>query len=117
MQEPLVLAASQGAVRTLTAPAIKKGEVIDGTVGHPGAAAAGQGSLLGSFPKSTVGDTDRAVAAAHEAYQSWRLYPAPKRAEILFRVAEALRGVDVTIEAGARIGARRSALSSWPRHM
>ena len=26
-----------------------------------------------------------------EAYQSWRLYPAPKRAEILFRVAEALR--------------------------
>ena len=49
------------------------------------------GSLLGSFPKSTVGDTDRAVAAAHEAYQSWRLYPAPKRAEILFRVAEALR--------------------------
>ena len=45
--------------------------------------------LLGSFPSSTVGDTDRAVAAAHEAYQSWRLYPAPKRAEILFRVAEA----------------------------
>ncbi len=38
-----------------------------------------------------MGDTDRAVAAAHEAYQSWRLYPAPKRAEILFRVAEALR--------------------------
>jgi acyl-CoA reductase-like NAD-dependent aldehyde dehydrogenase len=49
------------------------------------------GELLGSFPSSTVGDTDRAVAAAHEAYQSWRLYPAPKRAEILFRVAEALR--------------------------
>ena len=49
------------------------------------------GELLGSFPKSTVGDTDRAVAAAHQAYQSWRLYPAPKRAEILFRVAEALR--------------------------
>ena len=49
------------------------------------------GEVLGSFPSSTVGDTDRAVAAAHEAYQSWRLYPAPKRAEILFRVAEALR--------------------------
>ena len=49
------------------------------------------GELLGSFPSSTVSDADRAVAAAHEAFQSWRLYPAPKRAEILFRVAEALR--------------------------
>src|SRR4051812_13155817 len=49
------------------------------------------GQLLGSFPSSTVGDTARAVAAAHAAYQSWRLYPAPKRAEILYRVAEALR--------------------------
>ena len=36
----------QGISFTLTAPAIKKGEVIDGTVGHPGAAAAGQASLL-----------------------------------------------------------------------
>jgi alpha-ketoglutaric semialdehyde dehydrogenase len=49
------------------------------------------GELLGSFPRSTAGDADRAVAAAHEAYASWRLYPAPKRAEILFRVAELLR--------------------------
>ncbi len=49
------------------------------------------GGQIGSFPRSTVGDTDRAVAAALDAYQSWRLYPAPKRAEILFRVAEALR--------------------------
>jgi alpha-ketoglutaric semialdehyde dehydrogenase len=49
------------------------------------------GELIGSFPRSTTADTDRAVAAAHEAYASWRLYPAPKRAEILFRVAELLR--------------------------
>jgi len=49
------------------------------------------GDLIGSFPRSTAADADRAVAAAHEAYASWRLYPAPKRAEILFRVAELLR--------------------------
>ncbi len=49
------------------------------------------GELLGSFPRSTAADADRAVAAAHEAYASWRLHPAPKRAEILFRVAELLR--------------------------
>ncbi len=49
------------------------------------------GEPLGSFPRSTVADADRAVAAAHEAYQSWRLVPAPRRADILYAVAEALR--------------------------
>ncbi|HLK42203.1 MAG TPA: aldehyde dehydrogenase family protein [Thermoleophilia bacterium] len=49
------------------------------------------GELIATFPRSTAADADRAVAAAHEAYQSWRLVPAPKRAEILFRVAEILR--------------------------
>ena len=49
------------------------------------------GELLGSFPRSTAADADRAVAAAHEAYASWRLHPAPKRAEILYGVAELLR--------------------------
>src|SRR3954447_10761611 len=46
------------------------------------------GELIGVFPKSTVEDTDRAVEAAKDAYESWRLVPAPKRAEILFRVAQ-----------------------------
>jgi acyl-CoA reductase-like NAD-dependent aldehyde dehydrogenase len=46
------------------------------------------GELIGVFPKSTVEDTDRAVGAAKAAYESWRLVPAPKRAEILFRVAQ-----------------------------
>src|SRR3954453_944691 len=49
------------------------------------------GEVIGSFPRSAAADTDRAVAAAHGAYASWRLYPAPKRAEILFKVAELLR--------------------------
>jgi aldehyde dehydrogenase (NAD+) len=46
------------------------------------------GELIGVFPKSTVEDTDRAVEAAKAAYENWRLVPAPKRAEILFRVAQ-----------------------------
>jgi acyl-CoA reductase-like NAD-dependent aldehyde dehydrogenase len=47
------------------------------------------GEALGVFPKSTEEDVDRAVEAAKEAYERWRLVPAPKRAEILFRVGQA----------------------------
>src|SRR5436309_3871017 len=47
------------------------------------------GELIGVFPKSSAEDVDRAVEAAKEAYEKWRLVPAPKRAEILFRVAQA----------------------------
>src|SRR3954453_14994660 len=46
------------------------------------------GETLGTFPKSGVEDVDRAVAAAKEAYADWRLVPAPKRGEILFRFAQ-----------------------------
>src|SRR5687768_13310596 len=46
------------------------------------------GDVIGAFPKSSVSDVDRAVAAAKEAYERWRLVPAPKRAEILFRVGQ-----------------------------
>jgi alpha-ketoglutaric semialdehyde dehydrogenase len=42
------------------------------------------GEVLGTFPKSTAEDVDRAVAAAKGAYADWRLVPAPKRGEILF---------------------------------
>ncbi len=45
------------------------------------------GELVGTFPKSGPEDVDRAVAAAKEAYSSWRLVPAPKRGEIVFRFA------------------------------
>src|SRR4051794_11593492 len=47
------------------------------------------GELIGAFPKSSAEDVDRAVEAAKGAYETWRLVPAPKRAEILFRVAQA----------------------------
>jgi acyl-CoA reductase-like NAD-dependent aldehyde dehydrogenase len=43
------------------------------------------GEVLGVFPKSGAEDVDRAVAAAKSAYEEWRLVPAPRRGEILFR--------------------------------
>jgi len=46
--------------------------------------------LIGMFPLATEDDVYLAVDAAREAYKSWRLVPAPKRAEILFRAAEIL---------------------------
>jgi acyl-CoA reductase-like NAD-dependent aldehyde dehydrogenase len=46
------------------------------------------GEPIGTFPKSSVEDVDRAVEAAKDAYERWRLAPAPKRAEILFRVGQ-----------------------------
>jgi acyl-CoA reductase-like NAD-dependent aldehyde dehydrogenase len=46
--------------------------------------------LIGMFVSSTSEDVDAAVDAARQAYKSWRLVPAPKRAEILFRAAELL---------------------------
>ncbi len=46
--------------------------------------------LLGIFPASDAHDARAAVESARAAYKSWRLTPAPKRAEILFRAAEIL---------------------------
>jgi alpha-ketoglutaric semialdehyde dehydrogenase len=48
------------------------------------------GETIGIFPKSGPEDADRAVAAAKEAYEEWRLVPAPKRGELLFRFARLL---------------------------
>jgi len=44
--------------------------------------------LIGAFPDSTTKDAETAIAAAKHAYDSWRLVPAPKRAEILFKAAQ-----------------------------
>ena len=46
------------------------------------------GETLGTFPRSSVDDVDRAVEAAKEAYEGWRLTPAPRRGEVLFQVAQ-----------------------------
>src|SRR5215467_13088972 len=46
--------------------------------------------IIGEFPLSSEADVEQAVAAARAAHAEWRLTPAPKRAEILFRAAELL---------------------------
>ena len=48
------------------------------------------GELVGVYTKSTAADVDEAVEAAATAFKSWRLYPAPKRGEILFKAARLL---------------------------
>ncbi len=48
------------------------------------------GDVLGVFPRSGVEDVDRAVEAAKAAYEDWRLVPAPRRGEILFRFGQLL---------------------------
>ena len=47
--------------------------------------------LIGLFPASDAEDVEAAVSAAKKAFAKWRLVPAPKRGEILFRVGELLR--------------------------
>jgi len=46
---------------------------------------------IGLFPASSLEDVNRAVQAAKKAFVGWRLVPAPKRGEILYRVGELLR--------------------------
>jgi aldehyde dehydrogenase (NAD+) len=47
--------------------------------------------LVGSFQESNASDVDAAVDAAARAYEKWRLVPAPKRAEFLYRAGEILK--------------------------
>ena len=46
--------------------------------------------IVGRFPLSTSEDVNAAVNAAQGAFDRWRNTPAPKRAEILFRLGEIL---------------------------
>jgi aldehyde dehydrogenase (NAD+) len=46
--------------------------------------------VVGRFPVSTVDDVNRAVDAARSAADRWRHTPAPRRAELLFRLGEIL---------------------------
>ncbi len=49
------------------------------------------GELIGVVPHSDREDIADAVEAAERAFQKWRVYPAPKRAEIILRAVEILR--------------------------
>jgi aldehyde dehydrogenase (NAD+) len=46
------------------------------------------GEVLGSVPEADETAVAQAVEAARAAYEEWRLVPAPKRGEILFRFAQ-----------------------------
>src|SRR6266567_4255681 len=69
--------------------------------------------LVGIFQKSAKADVDTAVAAAKRAFAKWRLVPAPRRAEVVFRAAEILierkeeYARDMTREMGKVLAATR----------
>jgi aldehyde dehydrogenase (NAD+) len=46
--------------------------------------------IVGVFQQSGRQDVERAIDAARRAYTRWRLVPAPRRAEIVFRAAQIL---------------------------
>jgi len=74
---------------------------------------ANHSEVLGRFQKSNKKDVNEAIAAAEEALPKWRATPAPKRGEILFKVAELLLqqkeslAQDMTREMGKVIGETR----------
>ncbi len=74
---------------------------------------ANHNEVLGRFQKSNKKDVNEAVSAAEEALPKWRATPAPKRGEILFKVAELLLqqkeslAQDMTREMGKVIGETR----------
>jgi len=49
---------------------------------------ANRDDVIGFFQESTPEDAAAAIEAAARAYESWRLVPAPRRAEILFAAAQ-----------------------------
>src|ERR1700746_43804 len=44
--------------------------------------------VVGIFPRSAKTDVDTAIDAAKRAFLKWRLGPAPRRAEIIYRAAQ-----------------------------
>src|SRR5229473_3155668 len=46
--------------------------------------------VVGIFQKSGKEDVDAAIAAARRAFAKWRLVPAPRRAEVVYKAAEML---------------------------
>src|ERR1051325_4720268 len=81
---------------TAAAPRVYKnfinGEWVDASGGkaYENRNPANSDELVGMFVSSSSEDVDAAVDAAKDAYKTWRLVPAPKRAEILYRTAELL---------------------------
>jgi alpha-ketoglutaric semialdehyde dehydrogenase len=67
------------------------GEWVDAASGETfDSTSPANGEAIGTFPRSGEEDVKRAVAAAKTAFEEWRLVPAPKRGEILFRFGQLL---------------------------
>jgi acyl-CoA reductase-like NAD-dependent aldehyde dehydrogenase len=67
------------------------GEWVDSAAGETfESTSPATGDSIGVFPRSNEEDVDRAVEAAKAAFEEWRLVPAPKRGEILYRFANLL---------------------------
>ncbi len=67
------------------------GEWIDAASGETfESTSPANGDAIGTFPRSDEEDVNRAVVAAKAAFEEWRLVPAPKRGEILFRFGQLL---------------------------
>ncbi|QZZ19988.1 aldehyde dehydrogenase family protein [Leptothermofonsia sichuanensis E412] len=49
------------------------------------------GTRIGYVQLATAENVNQAVAAAHQAYLDWRLVPAPRRGELVRRIAEQVR--------------------------
>ncbi len=49
------------------------------------------GELVAEYTSSSAIDVDNAAQAAAEAFKTWRLYPAPKRGELLYKAAQILQ--------------------------
>ncbi|HWY69740.1 MAG TPA: aldehyde dehydrogenase family protein [Terriglobales bacterium] len=47
--------------------------------------------VVGIFPRSNKDDVDEAVQAATRAFERWRLTPAPRRGEMIYRCAQILQ--------------------------
>ena len=89
-----VPAATQTSAPTYTSEPVKlfiNGEWLDSKTGktfptyNPAT-----GELLANLVEGGPEDVERAVAAARKAFDSWRLVPAPKRGEILYRAGQLL---------------------------
>jgi aldehyde dehydrogenase (NAD+) len=69
-----------------------RGEWVDSVSGHTFSDInpADTREVCGEFADSTPEDAKAAIEAARSAFSGWRLTPAPRRAEILYRAAETI---------------------------
>lgn len=101
--------AAAALLKSLGIPAVSPG-VFDGEWSGSGpllsSFSPNDGRLLAEVRTATPAESERAVARAHSAFQTWRNVPAPQRGDLVRQLGNALRAVKnelallVTLEAG-----------------